>query len=146
MVETHVSDEVLREIEEDLRREEALWGEIHRDLSALKGPTGHIRRLDSAIAAVVVVACMAVAAFGIGWFTGPTEPSGNVAAVQAELIAARSDLADYSDSLMRMSSHVGRLNGELVRTQALVSASAPITQGEEGIGPVHSQGPHPETS
>jgi hypothetical protein len=72
MVEMRTRDEVLREIEEDLRREEALWREIHRDLVGLQGEPPTMRPLDRFIATVIVVAAMTVAAFGLGWNLAPS--------------------------------------------------------------------------
>lgn len=146
MVDTRTPEEVLHDLEVDLHREEALWQEVHRDLSALKVPARRMRRLDSAVAATVVVVCVAAAAFGVGWYAGPTEPSGSVATLRAEVVAARGDVAEYAAALSRMSSEVGRLQGELVRTEALVSASPIESFGVLiGSGPQHDQGPHPHT-
>ena len=72
MVDTRTSDEVLHEIEQDLRRDEDLWKHIHSNLRTLEVPPARGRRRRLIVAGTVASVVALFAAFGLGWQLGPT--------------------------------------------------------------------------
>jgi hypothetical protein len=113
-------DDLLREIDRDLRREEELWREIRRDLEELEGPPT-AREPGRIIGVVVVGVLLLVAAFGLGWNLAPTTTGTTTASALERMRTANAQSIEYADQAMHMSSQIGRLNGELVRTRALLT-------------------------
>lgn len=72
MVDTRTPEEVLHEIEKDLRRDEDLWRHIHSNLRALEVPPARGRRRRLIVAGTVASVIALFAAFGLGWQLGPT--------------------------------------------------------------------------
>jgi len=72
MVETRLPDEILHEIEEDLRQDQDLWKHIHTDLHALGAPSARARPRTRWIVLGAVASVIALfAAFAVGWQTAP---------------------------------------------------------------------------
>jgi hypothetical protein len=72
MVETRLPEEILHEIEEDLRQDQDLWKHIHTDLHALGAPSARARPRTRWIALGAVASVVALfAAFALGWQVAP---------------------------------------------------------------------------
>ncbi len=72
MVETKLPEEILHEIEEDLRQDQDLWKHIHTDLHALGAPSTRARPRTRWIALGAVASVVALfAAFALGWQVAP---------------------------------------------------------------------------
>ena len=72
MVDTRLPEEILHEIEEDLRQDQDLWKHIHTDLHALGAPPARARPRPRWIALGAVASVVALfAAFALGWQVAP---------------------------------------------------------------------------
>ena len=72
MVKTRLPEEILHEIEEDLRQDQDLWKHIHTDLHALEVPSARARPRTSWIVLGAVASVIALfAAFALGWQVAP---------------------------------------------------------------------------
>ena len=72
MVDTRLPDQILHEIEEDLRQDQDLWKHIHTDLHALGAPPARARPRPRWIALGAVASVVALfAAFALGWQVAP---------------------------------------------------------------------------
>jgi hypothetical protein len=72
MVGTKLPEDILHEIEEDLRQDQDLWKHIHTDLHALGAPPARARPRTRWIALGAVASVVALfAAFALGWQVAP---------------------------------------------------------------------------
>jgi hypothetical protein len=92
MVATKSTEDVLREIERDLKADERIWKRVDRDLAALGGPAR--RRTDLIVAGVVGLLVLLAGAFALGWNLAPSTSGTAVAAVSSPTRFTSSGLAE----------------------------------------------------
>jgi hypothetical protein len=90
---TATLDQVLAAVEEDLRRDERIRTQIHRELRAMRP-----RRNGRLVAAAVAVAVVAAAAFALGWNLAP-EPATVAAPSVTRVAITDTGLASKRDGL-----------------------------------------------
>ncbi|MGZ4148505.1 MAG: DUF3040 domain-containing protein [Actinomycetota bacterium] len=92
MAETKTTEEVLQEIERDLRADERIWKRVDRDLATLGGHPR--RRTDLIVAGVIGIVVLLAGAFAFGWNLAPSTSGATVAVRSSPMRVTTSGLAE----------------------------------------------------